>query len=65
MNDSVGAHSKARRDFVFRERITMSKSNIFSPRLLEQDDTDLHKICRHYEVNIDRLSKDVTTRSTV
>lgn len=28
-------------------------------KLLEQDDTDLHKICRHYEVNIDRLSKDV------
>ncbi len=30
-------------------------------KLLEQDDTDLHKICSHYEVNIDRLSKDVTT----
>lgn len=30
-------------------------------KLLEQDDTDLHKICRHYEVNIDRLSKDVNT----
>jgi len=30
-------------------------------KLLEQDDTDLHKIARHYEVNIDRLSKDVTT----
>ncbi|HEV8592100.1 MAG TPA: AAA family ATPase, partial [Pyrinomonadaceae bacterium] len=28
-------------------------------KLLEQDDTDLHKICAHYEVNIDRLSKDV------
>jgi type VI secretion system protein VasG len=28
-------------------------------KLLEQDDTDLHKICSHYEVNIDRLSKDV------
>ena len=28
-------------------------------KLLEQDDTDLHKICRHFEVNIDRLSKDV------
>ena len=26
---------------------------------LEQDDTDLHKICRHFEVNLDRLSKDV------
>lgn len=30
-------------------------------KLLEQNDTDLHKICRHYEVNIDRLSKDVST----
>ena len=30
-------------------------------KLLEQNDTDLHKICSHYEVNIDRLSKDVTT----
>lgn len=29
-------------------------------KLLEQDDTDLHKICRHYEVNIDRLSKDIS-----
>ncbi len=29
-------------------------------KLLEQNDTDLHKICSHYEVNIDRLSKDVT-----
>ena len=28
-------------------------------KLLEQNDTDLHKICNHYEVNIDRLSKDV------
>lgn len=28
-------------------------------KLLEQNDTDLHKICSHYEVNIDRLSKDV------
>ena len=28
-------------------------------KLLEQDDTDLHKICSHYEVNIDRLTKDV------
>ncbi|MGB5013302.1 MAG: Clp protease N-terminal domain-containing protein, partial [Pyrinomonadaceae bacterium] len=28
-------------------------------KLLEQDDTDLHKICNHYEVNIDRLNKDV------
>lgn len=29
-------------------------------KLLEQDDTDLHKICAHFEVNIDRLSKDVS-----
>ena len=29
-------------------------------KLLEQDDTDLHKICNHYEVNIDRLTKDVS-----
>ena len=28
-------------------------------KLLEHDDTDLHKICAHYEVNVDRLSKDV------
>lgn len=28
-------------------------------KLLEQDDTDLQKICAHYEVNVDRLSKDV------
>ncbi len=28
-------------------------------KLLEQDDTDLHKICNYYEVNIDRLTKDV------
>lgn len=30
-------------------------------KLLEQNETDLHKICRHYEVNVDRLSKDVST----
>ena len=30
-------------------------------KLLEQNDTDLHKICNHYEVNVDRLSKDVQT----
>jgi type VI secretion system protein VasG len=30
-------------------------------KLLEQDDTDLHKIARHYEVNIDRLNKDIMT----
>lgn len=29
-------------------------------KLLEENDTDLHKICRHYEVNVDRLSKDVS-----
>lgn len=28
-------------------------------KLLEQNDTDLHRICKHYEVNIDRLSKDI------
>jgi type VI secretion system protein VasG len=28
-------------------------------KILEQNDTDLHKIASHYEVNIDRLSKDV------
>jgi type VI secretion system protein VasG len=30
-------------------------------KILEQDDTDLHKIASHYEVNIDRLNKDVST----
>lgn len=30
-------------------------------KILEQDDTDLHKIARHYEVNLDRLTKDVAT----
>ncbi|MGC2236678.1 MAG: type VI secretion system ATPase TssH [Pyrinomonadaceae bacterium] len=29
-------------------------------KLLEQDDTDLRKICHHYEVNVDRLTKDVS-----
>lgn len=29
-------------------------------KLLEQDDTDLHKICSHFEVNADRLTKDVS-----
>jgi type VI secretion system protein VasG len=29
-------------------------------KLLEQDDTDLQRICRHYEVNTDRLTKDVS-----
>jgi type VI secretion system protein VasG len=29
-------------------------------KLLEQDDTDLIKICNHYEVNVDRLTKDVS-----
>jgi type VI secretion system protein VasG len=30
-------------------------------KILEEEDTDLHKICRHYEVNVDRLSKDVNS----
>ena len=30
-------------------------------KILEQDDTDLHKIASHYEVNIDRLTKDVSS----
>ena len=30
-------------------------------KILEQDDTDLHKIAAHYEINIDRLNKDVQT----
>lgn len=30
-------------------------------KLLEQDDTDLHKIAAHYEVNLDRLNKDVSS----
>ena len=29
-------------------------------KLLEQDDTDLHKIASHFEVNLDRLTKDVS-----
>lgn len=29
-------------------------------KLLEQDDTDLHRIANHFEVNVDRLSKDVS-----
>ncbi|MGB7069388.1 MAG: type VI secretion system ATPase TssH [Pyrinomonadaceae bacterium] len=29
-------------------------------KLLEQEDTDLHRICRHFEVNVDRLTKDVS-----
>ncbi|MGB7210447.1 MAG: type VI secretion system ATPase TssH [Pyrinomonadaceae bacterium] len=29
-------------------------------KILEQDDTDLHKICAHFEVNSDRLTKDVS-----
>ena len=29
-------------------------------KLLEQNETDLHKICHHYEVNVDRLTKDTT-----
>ena len=30
-------------------------------KLLDENDTDLHKICHHFEVNVDRLSKDVNT----
>lgn len=30
-------------------------------KILEQNDTDLHKIASHYEINIDRLSKDVSS----
>ncbi len=30
-------------------------------KLLEQNEIDLHKICHHYEVNIDRLTKDTAT----
>jgi len=30
-------------------------------KILEQDDTDLHKIATHYEVNMDRLTKDVSS----
>lgn len=30
-------------------------------KLLGEDDTDLHKIAHHYEVNVDRLTKDVST----
>ncbi len=30
-------------------------------KLLDENDTDLHKICNHFEVNVDRLSKDVNT----
>ena len=30
-------------------------------KILEQNETDLHKICHHYEVNVDRLAKDVAT----
>ncbi|MDH3493695.1 MAG: type VI secretion system ATPase TssH [Acidobacteriota bacterium] len=29
-------------------------------KLLERDDTDLHHICKSFEVNIDRLTKDVS-----
>ncbi len=28
-------------------------------KLLETDNTDLHRICNHYEVSVDRLAKDV------
>jgi type VI secretion system protein VasG len=30
-------------------------------KLIELNDTDLQKICRHYEVNTDRLTKDIST----
>src|SRR5690606_30276836 len=30
-------------------------------KILEQDDTDLHKIAAHFEVNLDRLTKDVSS----
>ena len=30
-------------------------------KLLERDDTDLHKICHHFEVNTDRLTRDVAS----
>lgn len=30
-------------------------------KLLEQDDTDINKICAHFEVNLDRLTKDLST----
>ena len=29
-------------------------------KLLDEDDTDMHKIFRHYEVNVDRLAKDIS-----
>ncbi len=29
-------------------------------KLLDEDDTDIHRICRHYEVNVDRLAKDIS-----
>ncbi len=28
-------------------------------KLLEQENTDLHKLCRHFEISVDRLTKDV------
>ena len=30
-------------------------------KILENNDTDLHKIASHYEINIDRMNKDVST----
>lgn len=30
-------------------------------KLLEQDNTDIHKICSHFEINVDRLSKDINS----
>ena len=39
----------------------MSRSNICLPNFSNKTTPTLHKICNHYEVNIDRLSKDVQT----
>lgn len=30
-------------------------------KLLEQDNTDIHRICSHFEINVDRLSKDINS----
>lgn len=29
-------------------------------KLLDEDNMDLHKVCHHYEVNVERLTKDVS-----
>lgn len=31
----------------------------FLAKLLEQESTDLHKICAHYEISVDRLTRDM------